>query len=42
MNHWPFIISAYIIVLGGSAGLALWAWRSMRAAESFADEIARR
>ena len=42
MNHWPFIIAAYAIVLGGSAALAIWAWRSMRVAEKFADEVTRR
>ncbi len=42
MNHWPFIIAAYAIVLGGSAGLTIWAWASMRAAEKFAEEVTRR
>ena len=42
MNHWPFIIAAYAIVVGGSAALTIWAWRSMRAAEKFADEVTRR
>lgn len=42
MNHWPFIIAAYVIVVGGSAGLTIWAWRSMRGAEKFADEVTRR
>ena len=42
MNHWPFIIAAYGLVLGGSAALAIWAWATMRAAERFADEVTRR
>ena len=42
MNPWPFVIAAYAIVLGGSAALAIWAWRSMRAAEAFADQVTRR
>ena len=42
MNHWPFIIAAYAIVLGGSAALTIWAWSSMRAAEKFADDVTRR
>ncbi len=42
MNHWPFIIAAYLIVLGASAVLTVWAWSSMRAAERFADEITKR
>ncbi len=42
MNHWPFIVSAYAIVVGGSAGLTIWAWQSMRVAERTADEVTRR
>lgn len=42
MNHWPFIITAYVIVLGGSAALVIWAWLSMRSAEQSADDATRR
>ena len=42
MNHWPFIIAAYAIMLGGSVGLTIWAWQSMRVAEKFADQVTRR
>ena len=42
MNHWPFIIAAYVIVLGGSTALTIWAWISMRVAEKFAGEVTRR
>ena len=42
MNHWPFIIAAYAIVLGGSTALTIWAWWSMRVAERFVDEVTRR
>ena len=42
MNHWPFIIAAYAIVIGGSGALTAWAWASMRAAERLADEVTRR
>lgn len=42
MNHWPFIVAAYTIVLGGSAALTIWAWAAMRAAEKFADEVTKR
>ncbi|MEO7410374.1 MAG: heme exporter protein CcmD [Sphingomicrobium sp.] len=42
MNHWPFIIAAYGIVLGASVALTAWSWRSMRAAERFADEVTKR
>lgn len=42
MNHWPFIIAAYGIVIGGSVVLTIWAWTSMRAAERLANEVTRR
>ena len=42
MNHWPFVIAAYVIVIGGSVALAAWGWWSMRAAEKFADTVTRR
>lgn len=42
MNHWPFIIAAYTIVLVGSVALTAWAWASMRAAERLADEVTKR
>ena len=42
MSQWSFVIAAYAVVVGGSALLALWAWRSMVAAERFADEVTRR
>ena len=42
MNHWPFIIASYGIVLGGRVALTVWAWTSMRAAERLADEVTRR
>ena len=42
MNHWPFIIAAYVIVLGGSVALVAWAWTSMHSAERLADEVTRR
>ena len=37
MSHWPFVIAAYGIVLGGTAALLLWAWATMRAAEARAE-----
>ena len=42
MNQWAFVIAAYAVVVGGSVLLTLWAWRSMVAAERFADEVTRR
>jgi hypothetical protein len=42
MSAWPFVIAAYAIAGIGALGLLLWAWRSMRAAESQADLLKRR
>ena len=42
MNQWSFVIAAYAVVVGGSVLLTWWAWRSMVAAERFADEVTRR
>jgi hypothetical protein len=42
MNPWPFVIAAYGLTAVGTVGLILWAWRSMRAAETLADSLKRR
>ncbi|HWW64678.1 MAG TPA: heme exporter protein CcmD [Sphingomonadaceae bacterium] len=42
MNHWPFIIAAYAITAGGTAGLVLWSHVAMRRAEAAADALRRR
>lgn len=42
MNHWPFIIAAYVLGLGGTAGLALISLSAMRRAERDADALTRR
>ena len=42
MNHWPFIVAAYGIAIGGTAGLALWSFAAMRRAEAAADAIRKR
>ena len=33
MNPWPFVTAAYVVTLGGAAGLALVSWWAMRRAE---------
>jgi hypothetical protein len=33
MNHWPFIIAAYTVTLGGGGILALVSYLAMRRAE---------
>lgn len=42
MNHWPFIIAAYAVVLVGIGGLSLFSWRAMRRAEAAADAMRER
>jgi len=41
MNHWAFVGAAYAVTLVGTAGLALWAWASMRRAEAAAESLRR-
>jgi hypothetical protein len=42
MNQWAFVLAAYGIVVAATAGLILWAWMSMRAAEAEAEAVKRR
>ena len=42
MNHWTFVLAAYVLTGVGTCGLLAWAWRSMRAAEALADSLKRR
>lgn len=39
MNHWPFIIAAYAVVILGIGGLSVASWRAMRRAEAAADAL---
>ena len=41
MNHWAFVTAAYAVTLLGTAGLATWAWLSMRRAEAAAASLRR-
>ncbi len=41
MNHWGFVIAAYLVVLGGTAILLLTSLSAMRRAEARADEVTR-
>ncbi len=42
MNHWPFIIAAYAIGIGGPALFVLQSLLAMRKAEADAEAIRRR
>lgn len=39
MNHWPFILAAYAIAIGGTGLLALGSFVAMRKAEARADAV---
>jgi len=40
-GHMPFILGSYVIGVGGTAALALWAYGSMRKAERDAGKLGR-
>ena len=42
MNHWSFVIAAYVIAIGGTVALLAWAYVTMRRAEAAADELRRK
>lgn len=42
MNHWPFIIAAYAIALGGTGAVTLWSYLAMRRAEARAEAVTKR
>ena len=37
LNHWTFVIASYLIGVGGTAGLTIWAWLAMRRSEARRD-----
>jgi hypothetical protein len=41
MNHWPFIIAAYAITVGGTGALLIQSLITMRRAEARADALRR-
>lgn len=42
MNHWAFVIAAYVVTLGATAILVGWSWLTLRKAEADADAVKRR
>ncbi len=42
MNHWPFIVAAYAVLVVGVGGLSLASYLSMRRAEAAADALRER
>lgn len=39
MNHWPFVIASYVIVLLGTALVIAGSYLAMRKAEAKADKL---
>ena len=37
LSHWPFVIAAYVIGIGGTLGMVAWSWLAMRRAEARRD-----
>ena len=42
MSHWSFVTAAYAIALLATAGLLVWAFVSMRRAETAAEALKRK
>ncbi len=42
MNPWPFVAAAYIVAVGLTTALLLWAFASMRRAEAAAESMRRK
>ena len=42
MNPWPFVFAAYAVAISLTSGLLLWAWKSMRRAETASEALNRR
>lgn len=42
MNQWAFVIAAYAVTLGGTAGLITWAAAAMRRTETAAERLRER
>jgi len=41
MNHWPFVIASYAIVLISTCGVVGWAYAAMRSAEKKAEQLSK-
>ena len=42
MNPWPFVITAYAVAIGATAGLLAWSFAAMRRAEAAVDALSRK
>jgi len=39
LSHWPFVIAAYGIGIGGTLAMVAWSWIAMRRAEARRDSV---
>ncbi|WP_417621426.1 heme exporter protein CcmD [Parasphingorhabdus sp.] len=42
MNHWPFVLASYAIVLLSTAGVVVNSYTAMRRAERKAEQLSKR
>ena len=42
MNHWHFVMTAYVLTIGATLGIGLWCWLSMRSAERAVEQMRER
>ncbi|MDZ7589049.1 MAG: hypothetical protein U5J78_07955 [Parasphingorhabdus sp.] len=42
MNHWPYVIASYVLVIAGTAALLWQSYRAMRSAEGQAEQLKRK
>ena len=42
MNHWPFVVAAYVLTFLGTGGLAAWSYAAMRRAEADVEAVTRK
>ena len=42
MNHWSFVIAAYVVAIGGTLSLLVWAYVTMCRSEAAANDLKRK
>lgn len=42
LDHWPFVVAAYVVGVLGTLALIGWSWFAMRRAEARRDQAKRR
>ncbi len=39
LDHWNFVLAAYVIGVGGTLVMVAWSWLAMRKAEARRDKV---